>query len=116
MKIIKYTDIEPTLFDNDVAKGVGGRVAIGKADNANNFCMRVFELAKGGFTPKHTHEWEHEIFIHSGSGSLFCEGAWLPVNPGNIVFIPGNEEHQFKNVGTDPFIFICLVPPTAPEM
>jgi len=56
MKIMPYTDIKPTHIDNDVAKGVDARVVIGKNDGANNFCMRIFEVAAGGNTPKHTHD------------------------------------------------------------
>ena len=37
MKIVKYTDIEPTAFDNDVAQNIKGRVLIGKDDGADNF-------------------------------------------------------------------------------
>ena len=59
MKVINYAEAPAKTFDNDVAKGVTGRVVIGKADKADNFCMRVFTLAPGGHTPRHSHEWEH---------------------------------------------------------
>ena len=45
MKIIHYSDAEPKHFDTNDAKGVTGRVVIGKADGADNFCMRFFELS-----------------------------------------------------------------------
>jgi quercetin dioxygenase-like cupin family protein len=41
-------------------------VVIGKQDGAQNFSMRVFEIAPGGHTPKHAHPWEHEMFIMRG--------------------------------------------------
>ena len=68
MKLITYSDVKPTHFDNGPAKGVAARVLIGKADGAENFCMRAFEIAPGGHTPKHTHDWEHEMFVHAGPG------------------------------------------------
>ncbi|MCP4118327.1 MAG: cupin domain-containing protein [Desulfobacteraceae bacterium] len=116
MKIVDYKDIEPTRFDNDVAKGVTGRVVIGKADGADNFCMRVFELGKDGHTPCHTHEWEHEIFFHSGNGEVLSEDQWTPVSPGTAVLIPGNGKHQIRNRGEEPLVFVCLVPAGAPEL
>ena len=70
MKIIHYSDAEPKHFDADAVKGVTGRVVIGKDDGANNFCMRFFEVAEGGYSPKHSHKWEHEIVIHSGKGEV----------------------------------------------
>ncbi|MBW1898514.1 MAG: cupin domain-containing protein [Deltaproteobacteria bacterium] len=116
MEIKKFTDIEPTRFDSDAVKGVAGRVLIGKADGAENFCMRLFELSKGGFSPRHTHDWEHEIFIYSGQGAVFRNGDWIPLESGCAVFIPGNEEHQMKNTGDEPFRFICIIPAGPPEL
>jgi quercetin dioxygenase-like cupin family protein len=116
MKIVTYTEVEPTLYNNAYAKGIAGRVVIGKDDNANNFCMRVFEIAGGGNSPMHSHAWEHEVFIHSGEGEVYGAGKWNPVTAGTVVFIPGNEEHQFRNTGKDPLTFVCLVPSGAPEM
>lgn len=115
MKIIHYTTPGKT-FDGDNVKGVTGRVVIGKDDGAANFCMRTFTLAPGGFTPKHTHEWEHEIFIHSGKGAVFCDGTFKEVAAGNVIFVPGMEEHQLKNMGEEDFTFVCLIPAGAPEL
>jgi quercetin dioxygenase-like cupin family protein len=116
MKIINYTSIAPTHFDNDQAKGVDGRVVVGKADGANNFCMRIFEIAAGGNTPRHAHAWEHEMFIHSGVGEIFGNGKWNPISSGNVIFMPPSEEHQVRNTGNDLLILACLVPSIAPEL
>jgi quercetin dioxygenase-like cupin family protein len=116
MKIVAYNQEPETRFDNDIAKGVSGRVVIGKADGAENFCMRVFELDKRGFTPRHQHDWEHEIFFHAGKGEVWQNGDWTPVEAGKAAFIPGNEEHQIRNAGDEKLTFVCLVPFGAPEM
>jgi quercetin dioxygenase-like cupin family protein len=116
MKIVPYTDIQPTHFDNEMAKGVDGRVLIGKKDGANNFCMRIFEIAPGGHTPQHAHAWEHEMFIHEGSGEIFCDGRLMRVQTGFAVFVPANLEHQIRNTGPALLKVICLVPAIAPEI
>lgn len=116
MKIVHYSQAEARTFDNPPAKGVTGRVVIGKMDGAVHFCMRVFELAPGGHTPFHVHEWEHEIFVHRGNGVVFRQGEWIQVSQGSVVYIPGNEEHQMKNAGEEPFVFVCLVPSGVPEL
>ncbi|MCP4754804.1 MAG: cupin domain-containing protein [Proteobacteria bacterium] len=116
MKVMKYTEAAPVEFDNDVARGVTGRVIIGQADGADNFCMRVFEIKKDGHTPRHSHDWEHEIFFHSGNGEVLLNGDWLPVTDGTAAFIPGNEEHQIRNTGDSLLVFACLIPSGAPEM
>lgn len=116
MKIKHYTDVKGTRFDNDAAKNVLGRVMIGKEEGADHFCMRVFEIGEGGYTPKHSHEWEHEIFIHQGNGEVFNNGDWTSVSPGTTLFIPGNEPHQIKNKGKGPLVVICLIPSGFPEL
>lgn len=116
MKLIPYTNIEAIHFDNDNAKGVAGRVLIGKNDGANNFCMRIFEIAPGGHTPKHAHSWEHEMFIHAGAGEIYYQNQWHPVKTGYVIFIPANVEHQIKNSGQKLLKVICLIPPQAPEI
>jgi len=116
IKTRKYTDVEATHYNNEKAKGVAARVVIGKADGAENFCMRVFEISAGGSTPKHSHDWEHEMFIHSGTGEVFGNGQWNSINKGNVIFIPSNEEHQLRNAGPDNLVVVCLVPAKAPEL
>lgn len=117
MKIDRYQDIPATAFDKEgVMQGVTGRVAIGKKDGADHFCMRVFTLKPGGFTAHHTHAWEHEIFVHAGAGKVWQQGEWKEVRSGSIIFVPGNEEHQLKNDGDEEFVFVCLIPSGAPEL
>jgi quercetin dioxygenase-like cupin family protein len=116
MQIKNYSAIKATHFDNDSVKGVDGRVLIGKSDGANNFCMRLFEISAGGNTPKHAHDWEHEIFFHTGAGEIFGNGRWHKIKSGNVAFIPPNEEHQIKNSGKELLTFACLVPSKAPEL
>jgi len=116
MKIINYNDILPVTMDNDVVKNVAGRVMLGREDGARNFCMRLFEMGKDGYTPRHAHDWEHEIFVHAGLGEVFIEDKWHPLSQGTAVFVPPNVEHQFRNISDETFVFVCLVPPAAPEL
>jgi len=32
------------------------------------------------------------------------------VEPGDVVYIPQNEQHQFENTGDEPFGFLCVIP------
>ncbi len=116
MKVVNSKDILPVAMDNEMVKNVSGRLMIGKEDGAQNFCMRMFEMGKDGNTPKHTHDWEHEVFIHAGRGEVLIEDKWHPVATGTAVFIPANIEHQFRNTSDQTFIFLCLIPSGAPEL
>ncbi|MCP3873779.1 MAG: cupin domain-containing protein [Desulfobacteraceae bacterium] len=116
MKVVNYKDVLPVVMDNEMVKNVAGRLMIGKEDHAKNFCMRVFEIGKDGYTPKHTHEWEHEVFVHTGTGEVFIESEWYPLSKGSAVFVPANIEHQFRNISDEIFTFVCLIPSGAPEL
>ncbi len=90
--------------------GAKMRMLVGPEDGAGNFHMRHFEIAPGGFTPHHRHDYEHEILVLAGTGVAKSEQGDHPLKTGDVVFIPANELHQFRNSGRDPFQFICLIP------
>lgn len=116
MKVIHYSAIPSRSCNSDTVKNVQGRVAIGKDDGAPNFCMRLFTIGPEGHTPRHSHTWEHEIFIHAGKGQVYQDGRWTEVTTGTVIFIPGNEEHQLRNDGNDDFTFLCLIPQGVDEL
>ncbi len=116
MKVTHYTDIPPIAMNSDIVKNVAGRILIGKEDGAANFCMRRFEIGPEGFTPKHSHDWEHEVFVVEGKGEVFIEDQWHSIKNGSAVYVPPNVEHQFRNNSDSAFAFLCLVPSQAPEM
>ncbi len=116
MKIIHYKEAESKTYLATVPTGVTGRVVIGKDDGAKDLCMRVFELEPGACTARHAHKWEHEVFVHSGRGSILCDGEWAPFAAESVIFIPGGEEHQLQNDGSELLIFVCVIPAGPPEM
>jgi quercetin dioxygenase-like cupin family protein len=116
MKIVNYAQATPHKFEAETVKGVTGRIAIGGEDGAGNFCMRVFELEPGGYTPRHSHDWEHEIFVHEGKGEVWTGAGWEALAAGTVLFIPGTEKHQIRNTGNGKFVFVCLIPAGPPEL
>ena len=91
-------------------KGVKMRLLVGEDDGAPNFLMRRFELEPGGYTPRHTHAWEHETYILEGEGTVFGNGEEKPVKAGDVIYVPPEEEHQFIASPDGPLAFICLIP------
>ena len=92
------------------ASGATMRMLVGPGDGASNFHMRQFEVAPGGFTPHHSHDYEHEILVLGGQGVAKSEQGDRPLKAGDVIFVPPNEKHQFLNTGSEPFSFICLIP------
>jgi len=110
MKCLDYGKIEGKVLDDSTLKGVTMRVAAGPDDGATNFTMRVFTVQPGGYTPKHSHGFEHEIFFHAGSGEVYFEGDVYPVRSGSVAFIDPDREHQIRNTGNGELVFVCVVP------
>jgi quercetin dioxygenase-like cupin family protein len=72
--------------------------------------MRMFEIEPKGYTPLHLHEWEHEVFILEGEGSIICGDNARLFRPGDVIFISPNEKHQFRNTGKQLVKLLCLIP------
>ncbi len=90
--------------------GVGKRVLIGPAEQAPTFAVRLFTLAPGGHTPAHAHPFEHGVIVLAGRGEVHTAQGPQPLEPGTVVYVPPGEHHQFRNTGSDPLKFLCIVP------
>ncbi len=116
MKIIEYREAPARELTSATMHGVTGRVVVGKADGADNFCMRIIEVAPGGVIPPHRHPWEHEQFVHAGRGRVRHGEQWTGIGPGSVLFVPADAEHHIENIGDEPLVIVCLVPNFAPEL
>jgi len=109
MIIKHYTDIKPGTYSG-TPEGVEMREMITDRDGAPNFSLRVFDIQPGANTPFHSHEWEHEVFILEGSGTIRTEGAETPFKRGDSVYVAPREKHCFVADPGTPLQFICVIP------
>jgi quercetin dioxygenase-like cupin family protein len=110
-KAIHYKQIPSNQVEESGAENVHVRWVINKEnDGAKNFAMRVFEIKTGGYTPRHSHNWEHEVYILEGEGVVNYKSSEEHLKPGFIVFVPPNIKHQFRNSGKKILRFLCLIP------
>lgn len=92
-------------------ESVTKQIVLGPDDGSNEIVLRYFSVEPGGASPHHSHDFPHLVIIESGNGVSIDEGgAEHPLKKGDYVFVPDNETHQFRNTGTEPFDFICIVP------
>jgi len=110
MKVIHYEQVESAPVDMDGAVDCRVRWLVGEADGAPSFAMRQFTIAPGGHTPKHTHPYEHEVFILEGQGVVLEGDVEHPLRPGTVVYVKPSELHQFRTPGSTPLKFLCLIP------
>ena len=69
-------------------------------DDSPPTCTMSYSVIEPGQTSSHhIHEWEHEIYIIEGYGTLFADGKEYPVKEGDAMYIPGNVDHYTLNNG-----------------
>ncbi|NIL98034.1 MAG: cupin domain-containing protein [Planctomycetales bacterium] len=86
------------------------RWLVDEKDGAPNFAMRQFDVAPGGHTPRHSHPYEHEIYVLEGAGEVIEGDQPRPLKAGDVVYVAPDDVHQFRNTGTTTMKFLCMVP------
>ncbi|HEY4312036.1 MAG TPA: cupin domain-containing protein [Pirellulales bacterium] len=110
MKVHHLNDVASAPVDMAGSNGCSVRWLIGEREGAPNFAMRQFEVEPGGHTPKHSHPYEHEVFILEGSGTILEGDIEHRFRAGDVIFVAPDDIHQFRNTGATPLKFLCLVP------
>ncbi len=113
MKVNHYEQVAQAPVDMTGAVGCSVRWLVGEPEGAPNFAMRQFEVAVGGNTPKHSHPYEHEVFVLEGEGVVLEGDVEHSIKRGAVVYVRPDEVHQFRNTGDVPLKFLCLVPNSA---
>jgi len=110
MKHVHYDEVAASDVRQAGAEGVRIRWLIGPEDEAPTFYMRRFELEPNGRTPRHSHDWEHEVYILEGTGVVLLGGRERPFRAGDVVYVPAQDEHYFAAAPASRVAFLCLIP------
>lgn len=106
-----YADVKEEVVTKANSTKTTIRWLITKEDGAPRFTMRRFKIGPGGEIGMHQHSEEHEIYILKGKGKVIDqEGNIVEVSRGDVLYVPPNEEHGYKNDGEKQFIFLCVIP------
>ena len=110
-KVVHYTEVPADVFSDSEAAGASIRWLIDDDhDGAPVYALRMIELQPGGYSPRHAHPNEHENFVVEGQGRVLINDTWHDLTPGDVVFVPGDTLHQYRNTGDSVFKFLCGVP------
>ena len=110
MKVDRSTQIESQSVVMDGASGCSVRWLINETDGAPNFAMRQFVVEPEGHTPRHSHPYEHEVYVLSGDGVVLEGDREHPIAAGDFIYVRPDEVHQFRNTGSAALTFLCMVP------
>lgn len=113
VRLKKSEEIAPKVVQMPGTRGVSIRRLITGKEGAPHFAMRLFQVEPGGYTPRHRHAHEHEVYVLRGTGIVFGDQGEMPLEAGSAVLVSPQEEHQFKNTGSEPLLFLCIVPTAA---
>ncbi len=110
MKVVRCDQMEAAPVETAGAVDCRMCCLIGPDDAAPSFSMRQFIVAPGGHTPKHSHAYEHEVYVIEGRGVAVEGDREHAIEPGMAVYVPPNQLHQFRNTGSAALKFLCLIP------
>ena len=110
MIIGNIENLESKAITMTGAKNSAMKVLVSPVEGWEDYVMRVVEVEKDGYTPKHNHPWPHINYMIDGEGELFIDGKINKVKAGSFAFVPPGAMHQFRNSGKSIFRFICIVP------
>ena len=110
MKVMHTTDVEAKPVEMDGASNCTVRWLVDHNDGAPTFAMRQFDVEPGGHTPRHSHPYEHEIYVIDGDGVVVEGETERPLTKGDFIYVAPNEVHQFRNLGARTMRFLCMVP------
>jgi quercetin dioxygenase-like cupin family protein len=110
MIVANERDVHAKVMDSPEVKNAAIKALISPKEGWQGYVMRVIELAEGGYSPRHTHDWPHINYILEGRGTLHIDGQDTPVEAGSFAYVPAGSRHQYKNDGQGMFRFICIVP------
>jgi quercetin dioxygenase-like cupin family protein len=89
--------------------GVTRQLLAGGPQSPSSFELRYFELAPGGRSAHETHRHEHAVVVLRGSGEVLLGSAVHALRPGDLVRVAPGDAHQFRNTGSEPLGFLCVV-------
>ena len=109
---LRWQDIPLRAYgpENSGADRATRQVLIGNDEQSPHFHMRYFAVQPGGHTSLDQHAHDHGVYILHGHARLRLNDTEHELNAGDVVYISGNDVHQFFTMGEEPFGFLCVVP------
>lgn len=106
----EWEGVEGFPINEEGLRFVTKHILIGENEGAPNYIMRFFHLEPGGHSKLERHPQEHEVIVLSGKGEIQIAETTYSVKPFDVVFIEGNELHQFRALEDHDLGFICVIP------
>lgn len=84
-------------------------------DTAGRYCLIDMHVPPGGGPPPHRHDFEESFTVLEGEIEVTFRGVKSTVRAGEVVAIPANAPHQFRNAANHPARLLCFCSPAGLE-
>src|SRR4051794_6061064 len=84
-------------------------------DTAGRYCMIDMHVPPGGGPPPHRHDFEESFTVLEGEIEATFRGVSSIIRAGQVVNIPANAPHQFRNKSEQPARLLCVCSPAGQE-
>lgn len=70
----------------------------------------VYFLAKGAIDPQKPHQEDELYYVVKGRGNIRVANEDRRVQPGSLIFVPAQAEHQFHSIEEDLTLLVVFTP------
>jgi quercetin dioxygenase-like cupin family protein len=84
-------------------------------DTAGRYCLIDMHIPPGGGPPPHRHDFEESFTVMEGEIVATFRGRQETVRTGQVINIPANAPHQFRNKSEQAARLLCLCSPAGLE-
>ncbi len=76
----------------------------------------VYRLAAGAVDKQKPHSEDEMYFVISGHGRFGAAGWDTEVSPGDVLFVPAHEAHEFHDIDEDLQLLVVFAPPEGTDV
>lgn len=84
-------------------------------DTAGRYCLIDMHVPPGGGPPPHRHDFEESFTVLAGEIEVTFRGVNSTVRAGEVINIPANAPHRFRNKSEQPARMLCVCSPAGQE-
>ena len=84
-------------------------------DTAGRYCLIDMYIPPGGGPPPHRHDFEESFTLLEGEIEAVFRDKHMTIRAGQVINIPANAPHQFRNKSSQPARMLCLCSPSGQE-
>ncbi len=90
-------------------------ILVSGEDTAGRYSLIDMYVPPGGGPPAHRHDCEESFTVLEGEIEATFRGELVTVRTGQVIQIPANAPHQFRNNSAQPARLLCICSPAGQE-